>query len=652
MKVISIGDLVTDYYYKDGKLLGICGGMTAHNIVANLSKMKVETSVIGVVGNDEAGKIAIRSLKDLGVDVNNIEIKTGMNTRCFHVSYFEDNGKYSFTSKKRCPICQKKRWYEESQINVSKSLKKIEKNDILVFDNLNPINQEIISKTTNNKMLDLGQYFELESYNDDVIQKIFTCNFAIINLNERVEKYFKERFNLKDLQQIYAFLKPKLLIVTRGKNGADFVLNEKVINENLVTISDENDSTGAGDAFFATFIYNYIKNNIIDENFIHNSFIMANKITCKVVKKMGARGHLNNLYKIKKIDNYCTCENFLTIERKKMKRCNINVNNLSIRTLNALNSNAYFKLSKINFNKLNNVAFIGTGGSYAGTVFSSKILNQMYSINPITFYPRDFYYHNNEKFDLVIMFSYSGTTNDIINSVSNIGDDKKIIITKGEISDIVIKTKISGSNIFSYRTSSNKTKERGFLAFEGAIVPASLFFKLYLNSINKDANEIIKKMFIYWNNYFEDYFKDNNKRLKDILKIGNNLNIFMGDYSYTGALDLESKLTESGLFNIILHEKKNFSHGRFINYENMNNKNNIYFCQKNISPYEKKLLDYLKKGHNIIIQSNYNDLISDFDLLIASQYFAYYIANYLNVDISKPLYSENALKIYFYNGQL
>ena len=55
----------------------------------------------------------------------------------------------------------------------------------------------------------------------------------------------------------------------------------------------------------------------------------------------------------------------------------------------------------------------------------------------------------------------------------------------------------------------------------------------------------------------------------------------MGDYSYTGALDLESKLTESGLFNIILHEKKNFSHGRFINYENMNNKNNIYFCQKN-----------------------------------------------------------------------
>ena len=35
MKIIGIGDLVTDYYYKHSKFLGLCGGMTVFNVLAN-----------------------------------------------------------------------------------------------------------------------------------------------------------------------------------------------------------------------------------------------------------------------------------------------------------------------------------------------------------------------------------------------------------------------------------------------------------------------------------------------------------------------------------------------------------------------------------------------------------------------------------------
>lgn len=52
MRVVSIGDLVLDYYYKNGKLLGVNGGMTSHNIIANLAKMWLNTSVYGSCGND------------------------------------------------------------------------------------------------------------------------------------------------------------------------------------------------------------------------------------------------------------------------------------------------------------------------------------------------------------------------------------------------------------------------------------------------------------------------------------------------------------------------------------------------------------------------------------------------------------------------
>ena len=51
MRVVSVGDLVLDYYYKNNKILGVNGGMTAHNIIANIQKMGIPTSVYGVLVN-------------------------------------------------------------------------------------------------------------------------------------------------------------------------------------------------------------------------------------------------------------------------------------------------------------------------------------------------------------------------------------------------------------------------------------------------------------------------------------------------------------------------------------------------------------------------------------------------------------------------
>ena len=102
----------------------------------------------------------------------------------------------------------------------------------------------------------------------------------------------------------------------------------------------------------------------------------------------------------------------------------------------------------------------------------------------------------------------------------------------------------------------------------------------------------------------------------------------------------------------MIHEKKNFSHGRFIHYEHLSEKKNIYFKQKATSLYEKALLEYLTDKNTLAIESRYNGILCEYDLLIAVQYFIYAIANFLDIDISKPSYSEDAMKIYFYKGEL
>ena len=82
---------------------------------------------------------------------------------------------------------------------------------------------------------------------------------------------------------------------------------------------------------------------------------------------------------------------------------------------------------------------------------------------------------------------------------------------------------------------------------------------------------------MYWNRQIKKVI-DN--KLIEKLKMQNTINIFKGDYTNTASYDLESKIIESGIFNCIIHEKKNFSHGRFVNFENLNNKISIYFKQK------------------------------------------------------------------------
>lgn len=651
MRVVSIGDLVVDYYYKNSKLLGINGGMTSHNIIANLAKMGIKTAVFGTCGDDLQGKIAIKSLENLKINVENIKILSNIRTRCFHVSYFESSDKLLFTSKKRCPFCNNKKWYEDSLIDTDIIIKSINDDDILVFDNLNAKNQLIIDNTSNKKIIDLGQYFEFEKLsNQEVINKL-ADKFEIINFNERVTKYLLNKLNVESNIELYNLLKPNFMTITRGEDGATFINDGVEYNFKLVTKGSVIDSTGAGDAFVSSIIKDCIRNNFkYDFNLYEKWYKNTNNLTAKVVSKMGARGHINSLFKIKKIKNECTCNNFEYNERKKIKRCNININNLETRIINAINSPASNKINDVGFNINSNCLFVGTGGSYSGAYFASKIINTLYGCNTYAMYPRDVLYRNNDNIDKIVLFSYSGTTADIIQSVKNLDNANIYIVTKGELKNIVLKTGVLKKNILCYRTSSNKGKERGFLSFEGSVAPASIFLKHYLDKINSyiDFNSFISESINYWNNQIEKLITN---EVVKYMKEHNLINIFRGDYTDTACYDLESKIIESGVFNCVIHEKKNFSHGRFINYENLSNKYSIYFKQKTTTRYEKELLKYLG-DKNILIESLYDGILAEFDLLIASQFIIYFIGKALNIDVSKPNYSEKDMKLYFYNGEL
>ncbi len=303
MRIVGISDLVCDVYYDEKlNLIGAFGGMSACNIICNLQNMGFDTYVYGACGNDYLGKICINSLNDCNVK-NDIKIINNIYTKAYHIRKIKDNNRFIYRSIKYCPYCQKNSWYDNSYIDSKDILKKILKDDILVFDNLNESNQYIVDNTNNIKLLDLGTYYEFENLDENEIINKLNNKFEIINLNERVEQFLIKKLNCKTVNKLSRLINAKLMIVTRGIRGNDFVRNGRKYTFPLEKIIDEVDDSGAGDAFFSIIIKNWLKEN---KTFIPKRFPLWVNDTKELVEKVlllvGSRTYIKPLYQVNKKD--------------------------------------------------------------------------------------------------------------------------------------------------------------------------------------------------------------------------------------------------------------------------------------------------------------------------------------------------------------
>lgn len=309
MRYVALGDLVADCYYKnigqDKELIKIDGGSSRFNVIANLAARGNSTCVISGCGKDFVGKIVLNSLMRLNVDTSHVIRKENLRTRAYHLTV--EGNKHICT--RTCPICGNRTWYKEGIVTIDYLRECTNRDDILVLDGLKPENIPIITTFPNEKALDIGRTKRLVNLsNEEILNLLKNRNIEILQLNETVEQYFIERFQIKDLLELFNLLKAKFMIVTRGKEGADFVVENHIIHKTLIHCQKEIDDTGAGDAFFSMFIQKYYENDKkVTRQWVDGTFFLANKLTTSVVSHLGARGHLYDGYYPEGINN-CICK--------------------------------------------------------------------------------------------------------------------------------------------------------------------------------------------------------------------------------------------------------------------------------------------------------------------------------------------------------
>lgn len=303
-RFIALGDLVADCYYRNNgnslELIKVDGGASRFNVLANLAKRGYNTKIISGYCPDKIGQMILDFMEELDIDTKDVIVKKG-ETKKYHII---PNNYDSHLCQKICPICGKSTWYNESIEDMDYYISKIQLRDVIILDKIDVAMGELFY-CNNDKILDLGRIKKLILLPKTKIKNLLRGNLEILQLNEVVEKYLLAVFNIESLHELYKILHPKLLIVTRGRKGTDFVYKNSIYSKVIKKPKRELDDTGAGDAFLSVIIQCYYDNNkMVNQQFIDEAFEKAIKVTSEVVSHLGARGHLYEGYYP---ENTCDC---------------------------------------------------------------------------------------------------------------------------------------------------------------------------------------------------------------------------------------------------------------------------------------------------------------------------------------------------------
>lgn len=308
-KVIAIGEALIDFIpYEKGRALNdvenflrVPGGAPL-NVAAAVAKLGGKSQMLTKLGQDGFGDAILNEVKPLGVDVSRISRTNEANTALAFVSLREDGERdFSFY---RNPSADMLLSAEEICV------KDFNEKDILHFCSVSLIDAPI--KEAHRRAIEIAKEKGcLISFDPNVRLPLWKnpedCRKAILeflplsNIVKISDEELEFITGIKDEKEALDFLLTgdvKVIIYTKGTNGAEFITKERVIFSPSFKVSAQ-DTTGAGDSFIGSLLYQvaegeYSLEQLVDlsEEKVQEILTFSNATAALTVCKKGAIGAL------------------------------------------------------------------------------------------------------------------------------------------------------------------------------------------------------------------------------------------------------------------------------------------------------------------------------------------------------------------------
>jgi len=264
-RLIGVGDNTLDTYTH---ILTQFPGGNALNVAVMAGRCGVDSAYIGAVGEDPGGDWILESLKKEGVDISHCKILKGIKN-----SYVEVR------------IKDGERFFESSFRGAS-SLLELSQEDFRYIQNFDIVHTSIYSglekqigelrEASKKLSFDFSDHIADKSYILNVLPYIDIPIFSVAEMDfDQIQGFTEELTKFQ----------PKLIVFTQGKKGS-WVYSEKEFYHQPIVKIDTVDTLGAGDAFIANFLVNWLNGKSVPE-----SMQQASEFAAKNCEFQGAFGY-------------------------------------------------------------------------------------------------------------------------------------------------------------------------------------------------------------------------------------------------------------------------------------------------------------------------------------------------------------------------
>lgn len=274
--------------------LKLMSGGAAANTAYACAALGLKTGFIGKLGtDDEFRRKIIKDFKETSLDMSLIKYSKKYGTGSAYIVLSNDGDRRIYAHSGAANRLSKEDINSDEILRAKviflSSLKNIESfseaaeiarnNDVSVI--LNP-GMLIIEQGLENikHLLEKIDIFILSQREIKTLLSLEDFNFEDIKGNMKISELFN--------------LGIKAVIITMGKNGAALIDQQKLERISTIKVKDIIDTTGAGDAFSAGFIYGFVKNMSFKFNDLKKDVILGNFVAGKCIQKLGARNGIPN----------------------------------------------------------------------------------------------------------------------------------------------------------------------------------------------------------------------------------------------------------------------------------------------------------------------------------------------------------------------
>jgi ribokinase len=268
-------------------------GGGASNAAVCLAKLGLNVATLVAVGNDNRAKDIVKNFKEAQVKTNLIQRVKQKETGFTFFVVGKDKEHVGFSnraanqelkiSQKEIKELNKSHWIYLTSLSGkwTEVLKKVFAIDANIAWNPGHIQLHAGFKT-------IGKYLKkttMLTINKDEAIELVVTNPKFRNKDNRFLN------NTRNLLKIINEYGPKIVVITKGKKGADAYDGEKFYHQDILKEKKRMDTTGVGDAFGSTFTAGLF----LFDNDIQKAMRMAVKNTASVISKQGAQNGLLSL---------------------------------------------------------------------------------------------------------------------------------------------------------------------------------------------------------------------------------------------------------------------------------------------------------------------------------------------------------------------